>query len=107
MNCLTENEISGELESAVSDLEKDILVVNLLNTSNNTIDFISRGINNRFYYKRSKGLSKGAIVAIVLVITFVLIITGIMFILFRKQRFEQYIKDNNETSLYIINEPKL
>ena len=105
LNCLAENEMSGKLESAVSDLEKDILVINLLNTSNITINFISRGIHNGFYHKSSKRLSKGAIIAIVLVLTFVLIITGIMHILFRKKRFEQNIKDDNETSKYIIKKP--
>ena len=108
LNCLAENEMSGKLESAVSDLEKDILVINLLNTSNNTINFISRGIDNGFYHKSLKRLSKGskgAIIAIVLVLTFVLIITGIMLILFRKKRFEQNIKDDNETSKCVIKKP--
>ena len=99
--------MSGELESAVSYLGKDILLVNLLNTSNNTIDFIARGINNRFYYKSLKGLSKGAIVAIVLVLSFVLIITGTMLILFKKKVIEQDNRSKTDSSLYIFNEPKL
>ena len=108
LNCLAENEMSGELESAVSDLGKDILLVNLLNTSNNTIDFIAHGINNnRFYYKTSKGLSKGTIVAIVLVLSFVVIIIGIMLILFKKKVVKQDKRFKTDSSLYILNEPKL
>jgi hypothetical protein len=45
LNCFVENEMSGELESAASDLGKDILAVNLLNTSNIKIHFASKNIN--------------------------------------------------------------
>ena len=54
-----------------------------------------------------KGLSKGAIVAIVLVLAFVLIITIIMLILLKKRVIEQNNKNRIESSVYILNEPRL
>ena len=108
LNCFAENEMSGEIESAASDLGKEILVVNFLNTSNNRIDFFSSGINNIFYKKKGKGISKGAIIAIVLslVLTFILIFAAIMFILYRKEKIEDN-KLRAESSIYVFNEPKL
>ena len=104
LNCFSEKEMRGVLESAASDLGKDILVVNILKTSNNTIDFASNNINNRFYVKRNKRLSSGVIVAIVLVLSFVLIITGIMLILLKKRVIEYDTRDERvDSTLYIMN----
>jgi tetrahydromethanopterin S-methyltransferase subunit F len=104
LNCFSEKEMRGVLESAASDLGKDILVVNILKTSNNTIDFASNNINNRFYVKRNKRLSSGVIVAIVLVLSFVLIITGIMLILLKKRVIEYDTRDKRvDSTLYIMN----
>jgi hypothetical protein len=106
LNCFAEYEMSGELESAASDLGKDILIVNLLNSSNNKIDFTYKN-NNRFYKKSSKKLSAGVIVAMVLVLTFVLIITGITLILSKKKVIEKDTQDRRiESSLYIMNVSK-
>lgn len=93
--------MSGELESAASDLGKDILIVNFLNISSNKIDFISGDIN-RYYKSKSKGLSAGVIIAIVLLLTFVLIITFacIILILIRKKKKKKILK---EASFHIMN----
>jgi hypothetical protein len=82
LNCFAEKEISGELKSAISDLGKDILIVNFVNTSNK-IDFASKN-GYRFDKKRNKGLSTGGIIAIALVSTFVICSTAILLLLKKK-----------------------
>ena len=104
LNCFAENEMSGELESASSDLGKDILLVNFLNNSNNKIDFVSRG--NRFYKQSRKGLSAGTITAIVLVLTFGLICICGIFLILSKKKDKKYIKEKEiESSSYIMKVP--
>ena len=86
LNCFAENQLRGELESAISDLGKDILVIYFLNTSNK-IDFVSKN-GNRFYKKSNKGLSAGAIIAIALVSTFAVSVCVILLLLKKKDKKE-------------------
>ena len=89
LNCFAENQLRGELYSAISDLGKDILVIYFLNTSNK-IDFVSKN-GNRFYKKSNKGLCPGcagAIIAIALVSTFAVSVCVILLLLKKKDKKE-------------------
>jgi hypothetical protein len=111
LHCVSRDEISGKLQSAASDLGKDILVVNILkssNNANNTNDFNSIIINN-IHNKKEKGLSAAGIVAIVLVLLFVAVISGILLVLIKSKKniglpLEKYDKKNS--SFNILNDSK-
>ena len=76
LQCNTKNEMSGKLNSAFSNLGNANLIVNIPEQNKKEINFSklsSETFSNRFFRKKSGGLSAGKIVAIIIPCVIVLI----------------------------------
>ena len=94
LNCQREENILYNLQNAVSFIDKDVLVINFQQNKTSEIIFSSYSISYRF--KKLKGLSAGAIVAIVLV-PIIVLVSLIGFILFTKRNKTQINLEDEST----------
>jgi hypothetical protein len=91
LNCQGQKNILYNLQSAVSFIDKDLLVINFEQNTTSEIIFSSDSISNINYkMKDFKSPSTGAIVAIVLVPTIVLASLIVLFIFIKKNKSQIY-----------------
>ena len=103
LNCQGEKNILYNLQSAVSFIDKDLLVINFEQNTTSEIIFSSNSISNINYkMKDFKSPSAGAIVAIVLVPIIVLVSLIVLFIFIKKNKSQKYsINDSTITKIEI------
>ena len=96
LNCKGEKKTLYNLQSAVSFIDKDLLVINFEQNTTSEIIFDSNSINNINYrMKDLKSPSAGAIVAIVLVPIIVLVSLIVLFIFIKKNKSQKYSINNS------------
>ena len=96
LNCQGQKNILYNLQSAVSFIDKDLLVINFEQNTTSEIIFDSNSINNINYrMKDLKSPSAGAIVAIVLVPIIVLVSLIVLFIFIKKNKSQKYSINNS------------
>ena len=93
LNCFGEKNTLYNLQSAVSFIDNDVLLINF--DENVTSEIIFSSNSYRYRNKDTNGISAGAIVAIVLSIIAILVALFIFIFLFRK---DKLAKDNTQES---------
>ena len=87
LQCISKDELYGKLDFSVSDLGKEILIVNFSNGLNNTINFIFNKLyfNKIRFKKQDMELNTRVIIAIIVSILIILAIIAIVYLFIRKQ----------------------
>ena len=101
LNCLGEKKVLYDLQSAVSVIENDLLLVNFDENSTSEIYFSSNSY--KFKKKDTNGMSAGIIITIVLILLIALV-TAITLIILRKRLFgkkDKSVQDSTVAKLRI------
>ena len=96
LNCLGEKKVLYDLQSAVSVIENDLLLVNFDENSTSEIYFSSNFY--RFKKKDTNGMSAGIIITIVLILLIALV-TAITLIILRKRLFGKKDKSAQDSTV--------
>jgi len=96
LNCLGEKKVLYDLQSAVSVIENDLLLVNFDENSTSEIYFSSNSY--KFKKKDTNGMSAGIIITIVLILLIALV-TVITLIILRKRLFEKKNKSAQDSTV--------
>jgi predicted outer membrane lipoprotein len=104
LNCKSNENIKGDLQSAISFIDDDILIINFDGITDGEVE-LETSSTSRFYRKKRGGLNAGAIVGIILACA-VAIISAIAVMVYCKK--ENHNKHGiNESTIIKINEPKV
>ena len=110
LNCKSNEEIEGDLQSAISFIDNDILLVNFDENTNSEINLKTNITSNTrmgYYSRKNKntGLNAGAIVGIILACAVPLISVITVMICCKKTNHD--IPEMNESTIVTINKPKV
>ena len=100
LNCTGEKNILYDLQSAISIIDNDVLIVNFDENATSEIKFGSNW--NRFRREGSSGMS-GGIIALIVIVLLVALVAIITLVLLRKKIFRKQHEDAQESTVYNLN----
>jgi len=104
LNCRLNDNIKYDLNNSLSVVDDDILLVSFEDNSIITYDTnTSEYTNHRIFYKKSSGLSAGAIVAIILVPVIALALIISAFFFFKRKNNDKIMTDASASTIVLQN----
>ena len=109
LNCKSNENIEGDLQSAISFIDDDILIINFNEITDSEIELETNSTSlsgsGRFSRKKSGGLNAGAIVGIILALVIAIISIIAVMIYCKKENHNKH--EANESTIIKINGPKV
>ena len=109
LNCKSNENIEGDLQSAISFIDDDIIIINFDESTDSEINIETNSTSlsgsGRFSRKKSGGLNAGAIVGIILALVIAIISIIAVMIYCKKENHNKH--EINESTIIKINGPKV
>ena len=109
LNCKSNENINGDLQSAISFIDDDILIINFDGITDSEIEIETNSTRlsdgGRFYRKKRGGLNAGAIVGIILACAVAIISVIAVMVFCKKENHNKH--ETNESTIIKINGPKV